>query len=63
MRVELVRTGTAHGTPLGCLPTFGDNRLEGWLERIGGLHGRRPTGILLPTLCWGCRGKTMEGVR
>lgn len=58
--VEMVIVGTAHGTPFGCLPMWEDSRIADLAALMA--PERRPSGIILPTLCWPCRGEVLSQI-
>jgi hypothetical protein len=56
--VEMVFSGTAHGTPFGCIPLLDDARFKEFAALMD--PERRPDGIILPNLCWPCRGEVLN---
>jgi hypothetical protein len=58
--VEMVTLGTAHGTPFGCLPIWDDPRIKEFVALME--PERRPQGLILPNLCWPCRGEVLNRV-
>lgn len=51
--VEILFDGVTHGTPLGCVPNVRDDRFAVLGLGEGG-------SVIMPILCWPCRGRVLD---